>query len=370
MAEKTLLEEVMEQTIKFMDANNKLIELKAADVYRAYCPKKATPEQLLEYKMKVEALNLDPRLGEVWMSIMDEKENQGGKWVKVGEKVVTMTSYMVYLRRAWASKLMDNFHVEIEKTDEKNPDTWKAKFTGWRTGMTQPFETEWIPVSELNKKRNVWNIMPTTMTIVRMTAMGLRWMLADVMGAMPYIEEEMTGGLAEIDDKDMRIENMATDEKQKDEMEKERESADNAKSAYLQTLSETIGKFSTIAKIDEYYNKNATSYKKSAFFEEIKSVYLGRKRDLADVIMAKNMNVDIQDLIAFKIAVNGDGIDNSLIEQILEDNKEACKELKTRIENWKKERDAKIDAEAAPESEVDDAEAALDDMADTRASEA
>jgi hypothetical protein len=301
---------------------------------------------------------------------MDEKENQGGKWVKVGEKVVTLTSYMVYLKRAWASGKLENFHVEIEKPNEKDTDTWRAKFTGKRIGMTESFETEWIPVSEINKKRNVWNIMPTIMTVVRMTSLGLRWMLTDVMGAMPYTAEEMTAGLAEIDDKDMRIENFETDEKQKDEMEKERESADNAKTAYLKTLSETIGKFTTIAEIDKFYNKNATSYKKSAFFEDIKAVYLEGKYDLANVTMAKNMNVDIQDLIAFKIAINGDGIDKSLIEQILEDNKEACKELKTRIENWKRERDAKIDAEAGPESEVDDADAALDAMADTRASEA
>lgn len=276
--EKTLLDEILEQTINFTDENNQPVKLRAGDVYRAYCPAKATPEQLLEFKMKVEALGLDPRRSEVWMSIMDEREKQGDKYVKVGEKVVILTNYMVYLKRAWASGKLDWFHVEIEKPNETNTDTWKAKFTGQRIGATKQFETDWIPVRELNKKRNVWNVMPTVMTQVRMTALGLRWMMADVLGAMPYTAEEMTGGLAEIDDRSLRIENFETDEKQKADMERERESLDQEKQKALDKIRAELAKANTRDEIEKRLAKTKLSdkFKQSAMKDDILAVYRER----------------------------------------------------------------------------------------------
>ena len=69
------------------------------------------------------------------------------------------------------------------------------------------------------------------------------------------------------------------------------------------------------------------------------------------------MGVDIQDLIDFRKEMNGHGLDANLIQQVMDNTKEAVNELKQRIENWKTDRDEKRDAEAKGQAEEAEPEA-------------
>lgn len=273
-----LLDDIMESTIKFIDENKNPVTYKARDIFKAYCPSKATPAQLLEFKMKVEALGLDPCRGEVWMSIFDEYEGTGNNRKKIGEKVVILTNYMVYVKRAWGSGKMDTFKIEIEKPS-KDPQTWRAKFIGKRKEMTESFETPPIPVSELIKPRGVWNISPTVMTIVRMTSLGLRWMMADVLGGMPYTVEEMQGGLAESQKSEYKIED-TVDEKTQVEIEIELAEKERVKNEFLEKLRVAAGMQDSVEKLNSFYLEQKKEYEQSSLRADILKIFADRKKAL------------------------------------------------------------------------------------------
>ena len=251
----TLLDEILEATVKFKDDQGNDIAIKGSDL-RIYCPKGATYEQINEFKMKVEALGLDPRRGDVYMALFKDKDGK--------EQVTILTNYQVYLRRAWASKKLDTYKIIINKPNENSPDTWTAKFIGRRTDSTQEFETPEIPVTEFNKKRNLWNIMPTVMVTVRMITFGLRWMLTDVLGGMPYIAEELESEESHIESQrqaDKPVLPKADPEALK-------------KMKVIEGVFKAIDKNKTIAELDAWLAKNVEKIGKSpnkdAYEEHIK----------------------------------------------------------------------------------------------------
>ncbi|MDD5353230.1 MAG: hypothetical protein PHS93_08740 [Candidatus Omnitrophica bacterium] len=337
-----LLDDIMESTIRFMDENKNPVSYKARDIFKAYCPSKATPAQLLEFKMKVEALGLDPCRGEVWMSIFDEYEFKDGKKIKIGEKVVILTNYMVYVKRAWASEKMDTFKIDIEKPS-KDPQTWTAKFMGRRKGMSEPFETPPIPVSELNKQRNVWNISPTVMTVVRMTSLGLRWMMADVLGGMPYTVEEMQSGLTETGS-EHKIED-SVDEETQAEIEKELAEKERVKKEYLFNLKDAIGKLDSIEKVEAFYLEHKKEYDQSAMKIDIIKLFADRKQAL--ISKAEEPKISRTELINKIVAITNEKVadvnsyvsdemlaSDTMILELLAGNAEAVPDFKRNLHEY------------------------------------
>lgn len=122
---------------------------------------------------------------------------------------------------------------------------------------------------------------------------------------------------------------------------KPKEDAQPQASAFLTALKKTLAGYSTIDKLVEIFNKNESAYKQNPEFDAIKLTYAERKAELANEIMAKNMGVDLADLVAFRKDVADHGIDKTLIDHILANKADFCNELKNRILQWKKEREAK-----------------------------
>ena len=331
--------------------NNQQIEISSDDI-RKYIAPDLTEKEFWMFIQTARTFGLNPLKREIYA-------------IKYGDKFSVITGYQVYLQRIIQADILEYWGVEIEKPDPKNADTWIGVFTAKRKDWAKEFVWK-VPMIEANKKQALWNTQKEFQLKKTTISQGCRMLAPDIVAGIPYTNEELgveeesqfeTKANTQEDRESERSEKPKPDPKAQKTFADDKESTDiiaeNTKTQYLHVLANTLDKFTTTAKIDEFYNKNSKIYKTSAFFEEIKKVYLERKQDLAYTIMATNMGVDVQDLIAFRVAVNGDGIDKSLIEQILADNKEACKELKTRIENWKIARDAKIDAEASEIEETD-----------------
>jgi len=316
---KDILDEIMNETIKFMDEKNNLIELKAGDVYRVYCPKEATPEQLLEFKMKVEGLGLDPRRGEVWMALFPEYDN--GR--KTGEKVVILTSYQVYLKRAQGSEKLAGHRVEIEKHDSDNPLDWEAKFLGKRTDMEQEYETPLIPVKELSKKRGLWNIMPTVMTTIRMESLGMRWMMADVLGGMPWTAEEIRAGASDAD-----IDAIHQNGQNQEDIEKELQAKEQAKNEFLSKLASGLKEITIVGDLEEQYKKNKKKYNASELKDNILAVYEERKYDLSLSKLAELTGFDIAEVAQY---ANKEMMQEPVIQEALAGNNDAVKQVASDI---------------------------------------
>ena len=332
----TLLDEILEATIKFKDDQGNDIAIKGSDL-RIYCPKGATYEQINEFKMKVEALGLDPRRGDVYMALFKDKDGR--------EQVTILTNYLVYLRRAWASKKLDTFKVIINKPNENSPDTWTAKFTGKRKDSTQEFETPEIPVSEINKKRNLWNIMPTVMTTVRMATFGLRWMLTDVLGGMPYIAEE-------IEPENETLNEVSQKQKSGEKAEKLPEPDINKLSQNgnpkITGWKTKIEGFLTIKELSDWAKTTQKSIDKSGFKDEIDVMIESRRKYIIVITLSKVMNIDQQIIADFLDVAKPE---ETVINEVMTGDVDAITELAKMIENFKARQN-----EEAPESETEDAE--------------
>ena len=333
----SLIDKIAEETmIRFMDENKNPIELKASEIYKAYCPAKATPEQLIEFKMKVEALGLDPRRSQVWMSIFDEHEN--GK--KVGEKVVILTSYQVYLSRAQASGKLAGHHVVIEKNGSENPLMWEAKFVGKRTDMEQEYETPFIPVQELSKKRGLWNIMPTIMTNIRMESLGMRWMMADVLGGMPYTAEEIQSGASEADINALQqVENQ-------EEIEKEKQDAEQKKQSALVDIYTKIDACKTLAELDKWLAKNEAKLNESIMKEPIYSYINSIRYEMVLRIIAEKISYAYEDISEY---MNPEIYKSEFLKEVLGGNKDAINQFASDVSTFLSAKSAEPEEMELPE---------------------
>jgi hypothetical protein len=334
----TLLEEILEATVRFKDDQGNDISIKGHDL-KIYCPKNATYEQINEFKLKVEALGLDPRRGDAYMTLFKDKDGR--------VTVTILTNYQVYLRRAWASGKLDTFKVVINKPNENNPDTWTAKFIGNRTDSTKDFETPEIPMIEINKKRNLWNIMPTVMATVRMTTFGLRWMLTDVLGGMPYIAEEF----------DTEAESTTQTQKTTtNQTEKPKETNGDLDTLFAKAKSQ-IDENLTVATLDEWQKKNAKNITKSPNKDRIETYITQKRFDMTIETLAKLTTYDPQ-IIAGYLGTNPE---QTAINDCVRGDSDAIKEVTEYLANYKASVDTQTDSEVVEE------ETELDAMTDERA---
>lgn len=133
--------------------------------------------------------NLNPLLKECYfIPFWDKKNNK--------YKIEIVVSYMTYIKYALAHGLCDGFYV-ISKKDEE--DKLYAEATVWRKGWKHPVQmrvylNEFEKTSKEGKEEmNPWIKMPRFMLEKVALARTFRTAFVDVIGHLPYTEEEIIG---------------------------------------------------------------------------------------------------------------------------------------------------------------------------------
>jgi len=308
--------------------NNQQIEISTEDI-RKYIASDLNEKEFFMFIQTAKTYGLNPFKREIYA-------------VKYGNTFSVITGYHVYLQKVDNAQILEYWDCIVEKPDPKNIDTWIGVFTAKRTDWTMEFTWK-VPMKEVNKKQALWNLQPEFQLRKVAISQGLRMLCPAIVGGMPYIVDEL--GIEE----ESRQQSPAANVEKPTEPAAEPNGGE--KQIRLKKVMAEIDHFTDIASLDAWVLKNVKKITASDLKGPINAYVVIRTQEITDIVMAKNMGVDIQDLMGFRKAINSDGIDKSLVEQILADNKEACRELQIRILNWKKERDAKIDAEAGTQSE-------------------
>lgn len=135
-----------------------------------------TPNEVKEFALLCIAHQLNPLKGEIYA-------------IKYGSKPLQVISnYYVYLKRADATGLIEYWNVEII-SDENNIPV-KGYFIGKRKDQTKEMEMEFI-FKEWNQGQSTWLTKPHFMFDKCIIANGMRRLLPNELGNMPYVNEEL-----------------------------------------------------------------------------------------------------------------------------------------------------------------------------------
>ena len=133
-----------------------------------------SPQQKTLFTQMAIKNNLDPSKREIYA-------------ISYWTNLTIVTSYTVYLNRAYASGLMNGWDAQIEKKD------WKV--TGWtitihRKDMQFPIIHS-VAFSEIAQSNQNWTKKPEFMTRKTLISQGMRLAFPEFMAWMPYTEDEM-----------------------------------------------------------------------------------------------------------------------------------------------------------------------------------
>ena len=300
----TLLDEI----INFMDSTGIEIKLSSNATRRQYAPT-ATDLEWDQFKDTIEANGLDPRRKEVYFQKYESKEG------KITVSIVT--SYLIYSARAFRSGKIKSISAPKIIKPEQNIDSWIGEIEIERTDIEGKITWQ-TPMREVNKHQSIWNIMPEFMLKKNTFAQGLRFYLPDVIGGLPYLQEEITSGIAESD----IIGNLEIPEEQKIEPDpEEQEAKDKIKNDFLDKLMNQLMEIKTIADLEKKYKTSKKSYESSEMKDSILSLFVSRKKQLTIEEIANKTGLAVYMVQTY--IDESKSVSDGLISEILADNKDA-----------------------------------------------
>ncbi len=324
--EKTLLDEI----INFMDSQGNEIHLSSSATRRQYASKH-TDLQWEQVKDTIEACGLDPRKKEVYSWIVNEYDQDHKK---IGEKVLIVTNYLVYIARALASgKLKSMPIIDLDDSDT-NMMNWKIKITIERRDIDGKFIFPgWFKESSL--KRGMWleNGRPRLMFMKAHASLALRWALADVMGGMPYTQEEIDAGLDHESESQGIFIPAGNEPEINVKLENEKENNEKAKNDFLENLMAQLSEIKTIAELEKKYKTSKKFYDSSEMKNSILSLFASRKRQLQieAIQNVTNCGFGLTDIDNWLSQVGDVG---TIIDEALAGNADALSILKTTIASY------------------------------------
>ena len=310
---KTLLDEIVENTIIIHDNFGNEKRLIESEIKKLYAPT-ATETEYLLLKNQIKAHNLDPDKREIYFSKYTNKDGT--------TKVSIVTGFQVYIARALASgKMAEMYHVEIEKPSE-NPDSWIGHFSVKRSDIGGLFELP-IPIKDFNKHQSTWNLMTEYMSMKTTASIGMRWAFADILGSMPYTVEELTSKAGAEDDYEGKIE----------PSEEEQESKVKVKNDFLEKLMTQLMEIKTIADLEKKYKKTKQSYESSKMKDSILSLFVSRKKQLTieELQNLTNAGFGLTNIDNWLSQAGDVGV---IIEEALAGNKDAIKTISLDIQSF------------------------------------
>lgn len=297
-----LIDAVIEETIRFIDANGNKVELSASATRRQYAPT-ATDAEYEQFVDTIEANHLDPRLKEAYFTKYRTKDGK--------EKVAIVTGYQVYVGRALASgKLAELPEVTIIKPDPKDMNTWYGEISIKRIGMSNVAKWQ-TPMREVNKGMSLWNVMPEFMLKKNTATQALRFYFADVLRGLPYTAEELSSGMTE---EDTNIQ----------PSEEEQQAKQEAQDKYLESLTAELMSIQASAELDKHYKKNAKKYEASELKDIIIGMYASRKYDLVIILISEKTGFSIEQVADY---MNPELYRSDIVKEIVAGNDDALKQF-------------------------------------------
>jgi hypothetical protein len=232
------------------------------DEIKKFIAPTANDQEFWMFIQTAKMLNLNPIKREIY-------------FVKYQEKAQIIVGYQIYLQRALESGLIEYWNVEVDKGAEPlKRETWKGIFTARRKDWSKDF-TWIVPMNEVDKKQATWNLMPEFLLKKNTLAQGMRMLIPEILGSLPYTSEEVSSGasesLAEIDlPQGQFIEPSPS----------EQEAKDKAKSSFLEKLMVDLTAISSMDELEKKYSANKAKYEASEMKESIIKLFGSRKRQL------------------------------------------------------------------------------------------
>jgi hypothetical protein len=132
-----------------------------------------------------------------------------------------------------------------------------------------------VPMNEVDKKQATWNLMPEFLLKKNTLSQGMRMLIPEILGQLPYTVEEVSSGasesLAEIDLPQGQLIEPSPSES---------EAKDKAKSSFLEKLMVDLTAILTIEELDAKYKTNKAKYESSEMRDSIFNLYTIRKKQL------------------------------------------------------------------------------------------
>jgi hypothetical protein len=282
------------------------------DEIKKFIAPTANDQEFWMFIQTAKMLNLNPIKREIY-------------FVKYQEKAQIICGYQIYLQRALESGLIEYWSVEVDKGSEPTKrETWKGIFTARRKDWAKDF-TWIVPMNEVDKKQATWNLMPEFLLKKNTLSQGMRMLIPEILGGMPFTSEEVSSGasesLAEIDlPQGQLIEPSVS----------EQEAKDKAKNAFLEKLMIDLTAISSIDELDKKYSANKAKYEQSEMKESIAKLYASRKKQLTLELLSTKTGFsayqvgeymeqadDIDTLVAEVVAGNVEAIE-TLVAQMVE----------------------------------------------------
>lgn len=110
--------------------------------------------------------------------------------IAYGNDFNIVTGYQVYIQKATATGLLDGW--ECVALYDANNKLKGARITIYRKDFKYPFVWE-VALSEFDKGRSSWKIMPAFMIKKVCIGQGFRLAFPNELGGMPYLQEELEG---------------------------------------------------------------------------------------------------------------------------------------------------------------------------------
>ncbi len=325
---KDQLDAIIERTIRFNDSQGHVVILGADATRRQYAPT-ATDAEWEQFKDTIEANGLDPRRKEVYFQKYETKD---------GSRVSIVTSYLVYSARAFKSGKIKSISAPKVLKPKPEMDSWIGEIEIERTDIEGKITWQ-TPMKEVNKHQSIWNIMPEFMLKKNTFAQGLRFYLPDVIGGLPYLQEEITSGMSETDisESNIPIENkIEPSTEEQANLEEEKQKA-------LDSISDKISGFDTIEKLDAWVKKQ-TKLEASTLRNDILKMIEDRRQALTPQREPKvNRTEQINKIVAItneKVAdVNSYVSDemlasDTMILELLAGNAEAVPDFKRNLHEY------------------------------------
>ena len=342
------LDKVIENTIIIKGQDGIEKHYNESEMRKQFAPAKATDAQWNYFKTVAQSQGLDPYDKEIYMSIIDEYEGFGENRKKVGEKVVPLIGYLVYVKRSLASgKMKSAPQVELVTPNEVNPDTWYADYSVERSDIEGVFKWR-VWMKEVNKKRALWNIQPKFQLVKTTLSQGTRVWFSDVVGGFPYTPEEVTQ-----DESSVEVDNSPEEGKVEPSVEEKARLEEEKKKALVEKQSKADS-FESLEKLDKWFHGLEAKLKDSILKDDIKTIYNNRHADLVALKLAELTGLSEFDVKEF-IKNDNEGMRSAEISESLAGNKDAVVQLKSDITRYidSKLRDEQDSKNGATEGDKD-----------------
>jgi hypothetical protein len=280
------------------------------DEIKKFIAPTATEQEFWMFIQTAKILNLNPIKREIY-------------FVKYQEKAQIIVGYQIYLQRALESGLLEYWSVEVDKGSEPlKRETWTGIFVGKRKDWIKDF-TWIVPMQEVDKKQATWNLMPEFLLKKNTIAQGMRMLIPEILGSLPYTSEEVSSGasesLAEIDlPQGQLIEPSPS----------EAEAKDKAKNAFLDKLMNELTAIATIEELEKKYTTNKAKYESSEMRDSIFNLYTIRKKQLWLELIASKTGFSAYQVDEYMEQAGEIG---SLVAEVVAGNPEAIETLTGQI---------------------------------------